>query len=847
MLMNFKEKAISLLHDPPHKAYVVTGSLKGQRLCDKFSGLKAHETEALCFAFEAIEGTPLHLDENELKRTFENVRDADHYASAVDRLGLSNLEPEDNKIVLKNIIDPRHFREISRRSIDLQEVMGIAKKLNEYLKMTKDEREAYHVLYTAYELLWIKNELPLTPADTRIPTHTVFDHLYATAMSYNIIFKDFDLYYIDVAGIQNFISKSRKLRDLWASSYLVSLYSWLLIKDFVREYGGDILIIPTARFNPFFYYTVLNEEIKNVNLREKLLDLICSVLYKDVNNCDLKINNYPRFSVIPGTISILLPHNVNIEERKTWEKIVDKVLESSSEIFQRYDIESILDELRRLAKKLPFFVRKNLIPNTKLRSIDENTSFGNIIDDLRKINRSVKVIKTITEIPRVTAPLQSSKNYDYCTMCGENPAILILPREDDNYWNNNQRNRVLVSPSEKLCPWCLTKRLFSIKAHTVIPKLFNSQEEGIQLDFISVGDLASATFKLEIAKNLDKLKDLDKIIQYQHTKSWRLYDELPKRDSWLLFEEATSTYFDDQQLRKSLQNRLKKAPHTYYSIIKGDGDGIGKILTGQLSEVLSISEGTTTEFYLKHALNVKNKQDIIGRLKERPTTFIITPSYLTTISQMLMRIAIRDAEIIYENYGIPVYVGGDDILALAPNEDIKSINPTIEIITKTRENYMGTPQSNHFDKYGLPLFPTTRSYAVYVMHYREPIYWPISQMNELLDKAKDSNWIEIKKQKDTLIVTDGDEESYIPLDLLENFETLKKFIDVKALSKSFIYDVINHEEFLRKKPETFTKFLLKRNSNGKISFNIPDVRREKDENNTPFLINLVKGYKILTR
>ncbi|WP_338602924.1 type III-B CRISPR-associated protein Cas10/Cmr2 [Sulfolobus tengchongensis] len=921
--MNFKEKAMALLHDPPYKAFVVTGKIR-ENLCDDFndiSNLKAHEKHALCFAKEVLANTPLDPGD-EILKLFDNVKEADHRASLVDRLNLPPETPLQSKIVLKNIINPKSYREI-RGTIDLQRVRNeVAKPINNLLRLTNDEREAYHTLYIAYELLWLSKNLPLSPADTRIPTHTVFDHVYSTAMSYNIISKNpnNELYYIDVAGVQNFVSKARKLRDLWASSYLISLYAWLLVKDYVWEYGGDILIVPTARFNIFYYYSAINK-FKNIQLRDNLTDIICKVIYANSNICDIKEFRYPRFPVVPATISIILPKGTKINEESIWAKIVDEAFNTN--LLDDYQLDN-KEIIKKIAKILPFFIRKGNLAF-------DNEPFGDVLKKARKMaTQPFKITKTLTvdykdgkyfinDIEIKTSPKNPKFGFDYCTMCGENPALVILPPEDDKYWEN--KDQVLLSPGEKLCPWCFTKRVFSINAHKAIPRLFGSSEETATMHFISVGDVASVSFKFKLDANYKDLEEIAKKYNLDKDEDpnirmaiWKPYSTIIKNKKALITRESTSTYFNDINLRRELEGKLRgkyltSSPHTYYSIIKGDGDNVGKILIGDLPFYNSLEE------YLNDALNIDDatkKQNTINQIigedkrgDNNKLSRIVTPSYLSTVSSMLMRISIRDQLIIYDNYGFTIYTGGDDILAIAPNEIIELIdyntkkvkevlryNPSINIVLKTRENYMGLPQSDHFDQYGLPLFPTSRSYAIYVIYYREPIYDAISSMNYLLDKAKESCWkLEDGREicKDTLIITDGDTEAYLPLERTELLHSLMQFLgDFKKekkglLSNSFIYDVISNEEILKRlksdEYKKYVEFLIQRNLTSKdeglvkaISLVFPIITRkvkvekvekiidsEGKNNNcdkkeyyeidddTPFIVYLAKAYKIISR
>jgi len=138
---------------------------------------------------------------------------------------------------------------------------AIKKILGDLEKGDESYRLAYHLFYSLYELTWIQKGLPPSLAETRMPTHTVFDHLYATASVVNMLWPKGDevggyLVEIDIPQIQRVVNAARKAGDFWAGSWLVSMLTWLAAWPFVWKYGPDVVIKPTLRLNPTYLYTL---------------------------------------------------------------------------------------------------------------------------------------------------------------------------------------------------------------------------------------------------------------------------------------------------------------------------------------------------------------------------------------------------------------------------------------------------------------------------------------------------------------------------------------------------------------------------------------------------------------
>ncbi|MGC8584129.1 MAG: type III-B CRISPR-associated protein Cas10/Cmr2, partial [Thermoproteus sp.] len=174
--MDWFAKAWALLHDPPYKALWPLGY--------KPLGGATHEEEARKLLDLILQGTKLGGGAPD-EKTARAVQAADVLASSFDRWALAPEGEAKYWVRPKELVNP--FNPAMKAPLEIpafddlkKRVEIFARKVNEAVKAAGDEREAYFALYAAYELAWIAADLPALPADTRMPTHTIFDHLYAT-------------------------------------------------------------------------------------------------------------------------------------------------------------------------------------------------------------------------------------------------------------------------------------------------------------------------------------------------------------------------------------------------------------------------------------------------------------------------------------------------------------------------------------------------------------------------------------------------------------------------------------------------------------------------------------------
>lgn len=322
----FLIKLWALFHDPP----------------DKTLSIRDHEDRAKSYSRKVFNTLGYNLDRDVIGTDINSiVHEADMLSSSTDRfITHFILADEDYSRFytplarLKNIFNPNYSVDITYKNLNAAKktfenrirssILTISNIIEKLLNKGVPLNIIYNVIYALYEPIIIKFGVDSFPSDTRVPTHTVMDHCYATAMTINMLYKgkmSGYLVYIDIPGVHSYISKSRKMSDLWVSSYLVSSIAWYLIMELVMDLGPDIVIMPTLRFNPFYIHSLdaslsRGNEIFMEMVRDEIAKRLKESKIMDEDGGDpwklgdIKIYSSfepPRFAVMPSTITLIIP------------------------------------------------------------------------------------------------------------------------------------------------------------------------------------------------------------------------------------------------------------------------------------------------------------------------------------------------------------------------------------------------------------------------------------------------------------------------------------------------------------------------------------------------------------
>ena len=249
-------KLFAWLHDPAEKALIL---MRGRESHEE--GTVA-EMRRLCFG-----DVPEPWAE-------QVARQADHWAAAADRP--QHPRPEDLRmqaaeapfwkepeLVHPLAGDRLFFHELyvdSRKAIEaasFAKLKGLVTKEgeNQTLSTVGDRKQAFLRLWrrapeTPPETLGLVWQL--LPADSRVPDHSIWDHLSLTSAFAGILGqkKTPALLMVSLGPVQGFIEKGKTTTDLWAGSHMLSVLAWEAMRPIVASFGPDAVILPSLRGLP---------------------------------------------------------------------------------------------------------------------------------------------------------------------------------------------------------------------------------------------------------------------------------------------------------------------------------------------------------------------------------------------------------------------------------------------------------------------------------------------------------------------------------------------------------------------------------------------------------------------
>ncbi len=332
-----------------------------------------------------------------------------------------------------------------------------------------DSMLAVHVSYLLLEPVWYyvtsrEGRIYAPPADTRIPHHTVFDHINAVLAVLNLT-DNGCLAIVDLASVQQWILESRRLRDLWASSWLASFLAWKSIEALVKRYGPGVMVSPPGRLNPFYSTSIMGGIIQN--LAGKHGEWIWEALGLSSSK------KWPIDPVMPTRLLIALPGEAcgrledNAKEglKQSWKMIAGQVIEyvkakggEEALLVGREDAKSIMESLE---PPLPLRVYTQTVETPRAGKDDDPSFYYKILVGLLAREDEIKISATGRRTGKayhehILKAYKEKGALVKCTVCGRAPAIIDASKlpENSNLYKELGGNR-----GERLCPYCLVKRL----------------------------------------------------------------------------------------------------------------------------------------------------------------------------------------------------------------------------------------------------------------------------------------------------------------------------------------------------------------------------------------------------
>ncbi|SFM73680.1 type III-B CRISPR-associated protein Cas10/Cmr2 [Thermodesulforhabdus norvegica] len=775
----WREKIAAFLHDPPDKALSIADHVKRSKL----------------FTDE------LHVSPEELL-----VDKADQVASGLDRTFLPDSKAGGFVDFKKNPVITHPTGKNGSFSVPLntlsshsEEVLQVIRQDENNFPKAQPERSFALFHYLRHVLpyrLATEGPLGLTwqwerlPADTRIPDHTIWQHCALTSALYSCYSLSRDrrasLMVFSITPVQDFISRSRKLRDYWISSLLLSWLAAEGMKVIILQYGSDHIVYPWPVGQP---------------LIERMLDGACNFPSDWRNRYSLET----RAATLPNKFVCLVPsgEEENIAEEiekavlgewlklansvrdfvkdKSFKDVPSRCTEAFDDIFKRqvehfwelnWSAAPLLDDKDLNARGI--FVPQNLLSRVR-EFVEEGreTGFPYLNYDEKFFyplshdlcQRGLAAEKLTPENVRAEEPgIKCHLHTDFealrfsCLECRERGETCELdparkpdpnPRPSvDPCW---KRIREAFSESEfketeRLSAVAIVKRMIyrvvEEEDHPLYPYFRNA------VGFPSTTEVSAQDWLRRAKREIDESGlSPRKVAEVLHR------EESPKSE-WNEIEVIDSAV--EQKVKKVVKNRsdLGDPPDIvdrYYALLVMDGDRMGKLLAGGFSStwrdvlhpelVKGLQAGKVDRAYVgfwKKHLEVKR---------------ILSPAVHGAISQALAEFSLRTVPFTVKAHdGRLIYAGGDDVCAVFPVSG--ALRAALEIAKAYNWGFVRIPgngvmpqevstgsELRHGDRLILHLGSGEEisiSAGLLIVHHKWPLRSAIRRAHELLELAKDS-------------------------------------------------------------------------------------------------------------
>jgi len=608
------------------------------------------------------------------------------------------------------------------------------------------------------------------PADTRVPDHTIWNHLDITAGLHPALkgsqgaegaaFLSFS-----IGPVQSFIAAARSVRDLWTGSALLSWLTFRAMLPVIEELGPTSVVFPALRGLPLMD-TWLRKEAR----------------LGDVPEPDASARRAPS---VPNRFLAVVPHGDCEGEsrglaarcenaaREAWARCCDAVRNEldkklrglpggegwerrwNEQVGSFWDIRAVVLPHRECGEGLKVLAKlygkdgfeqafpeaakvrglEDAIPKADRPGYDQKSAgrWQALADLSARLMEAQRVVRHVPPSTRLESP--TDRFPPKCTMLGSyeqvGPDGL---NESAEFWEEASRTLsiggVRLRRGERLCAVGLVKR-FAAPA-------FLAGELGLDMGDIRYHDTATvaATTWLKKAKKAG----IDPGDVRQRPMDWS--------GQWLHWSRPDAD--EDERCPDGVWDRIVDArkehgwPPAYYAVLAMDADKMGKWLRGERSppvrevlhpQMVTYFDGLADKEKVKAGLNAP-----------RP----VGPALHAAISEALTNFAVRITPGIVEKHdGALVYAGGDDVLALLP------ARAALACALELRNAFRGEIGANGGAPEGyyredsqdlLVMGPTaTISAGIAVVHYKE-------NLRDALDAARTAEKAAKERGRDALVL-----------------------------------------------------------------------------------------------
>lgn len=603
------------------------------------------------------------------------------------------------------------------------------------------------------------------PADTRIPDHTIWQHLDTTAAlkaaeagsGANAAFLSFSL-----GPVQSFIAAARSLRDLWSGSMILAWLTFQGMLPIIDCLGPTALVYPAVRGLPWLDLWLRGTKHLAASIEPPKPKRLCAPCIPN------------RFlAVVPwgldGSIARELADRCRLAAHEAWRGMSESVRASlqrawksappdwdrrwAEQIEHHFDVRTAVlpwqaanndeevgrliageggfaaafphaDAVRSLADAIPVEQRPDY---PQQPSGYPQKSAGSWQAKVELSARLMQSQRAVRHVPPSTEPKTEGEQFPpKCSLFGSyeqmGPGGLADSRK---FWEQAAASwstaGVRLRAQEQLSAVALVKRGAS--------KYF-AKALDLDLDDLTYADTATVA----AAKWLEHAKLDPREIRRRHPENrWS--------GQWLHwpnpeFDPGDSCPADIWDTIRDAARRSESKPPAYYAVIMMDGDNMGGWLRGDHSpKVREIMHLELVSYYERLARRSECPAEDRRRVEEglnarRP----VGPALHAAISEALANFALHFVPHIVEQHsGTLIYAGGDDVLALLPAQT------ALACASQLRETFRKNWERDAGGRERLLMGRrATVSAGLAVVHYKEDLRFALETARKAEKAAKNA-------------------------------------------------------------------------------------------------------------
>lgn len=698
------------------------------------------------------------------------------------------------------------------------------------------------------------------PADTRMPDHSIWNHsgmVSALGSCFTMSRENkknningVSMVVFAISPVQPFITKTRKLRDHWVASVILSWLAFEGICSVMEELGADHILYPSLQDQP------LVEAFLSRAMPKNFTDFISDFKAFKINSGiyeDATVASFPNKFVFlaPAGMEDKFVEKIEARIRKEWKELSEIVLDWLGEkagekkhlkpIFDRQtdnfwqfnwssaylvtldkekDINKLFDEkkFRHIFQTIEDFAKYNIYKKKDQPDYVYPVTHS-LVQTVMAASKSVP-ITTRESKTRIREPEPGIK----CPVCGEFEILHEISGKDyqpsqykkisEKFWNriSKSRGEATVKEGEQLCSICAIKRM--------APHAIKELGKDHILNSVFKNGKFPSTTEMATVELRDKLRADGELPPLSPS------DDISKtEEDWI------------EQRHEGADDHIKEEQDKYYAILMMDGDRMGDLVNGKTVEakwrdvlhpelVKRYDDGmlkANADLWQNVVIKKEDCSEGNDQLNEQRRGYlnekrIISPALHSALSESLGAFALHAVpRIIKDCQGKLVYAGGDDVAAVLPLSRAFEATAKIQKAYNTKFaaiNENGVTELKDITNGETPviLLPGTGkdisiSGAIVILHHKQPLRGALEEAHHLLDsvakskKGRNAVAVRLKKRsghtRDFAAKWNAENYFYSGLDddgikgksnlIVDSFAQIQKAYDQDYLSSSVIY------------------------------------------------------------